>query len=53
LCYRFGCRFPVSGELTIDVSGAESTIINFGDGECDSSATKAVKDIVTEIVLGN
>ena len=53
LRYQFGCRFPVSGELSIEVSGAETTVINFGDGECDTTATKTVGEVVTDIVLGN
>ncbi len=51
LKYIFGCRFPVSGELTIKIDGAEDTAINYGNGECDKLANKTVGGEVTEIVL--
>lgn len=51
LKFIFGCRFPVSGEVTIKIDGVEDTVINYGDGECDKLATKTTGSDVTEIVL--
>lgn len=51
--YVFGCRFPVSGELTINIEGSEAVIINYGDGECDNIATQTIGKEITEIELGS
>ena len=53
LKYVFGCRFPVSGELTITIEGSEPVVINYGDGECDDMATQTTGDETVEIELGN
>ncbi len=53
LKYVFGCRFPVSGELTINIEGSETVVINYGDGECDNLATQTTGDETIEIELGN
>jgi len=50
--YVFGCRFPLTGELTINVEGSETVIINYGEGECDNIATQTIGEEVTEIELG-
>ncbi|MEN8121412.1 MAG: hypothetical protein ABFS35_13755 [Bacteroidota bacterium] len=53
LKYVFRCRFPVSGELTINIEGSETVVINFGDGECDKIATQTIgSNEPTEIELG-
>jgi len=49
-----GCRFPVSGELTITSEGLDTPIvIDYGDGTCDNLATQTIGTEVTEIELGN
>ncbi len=53
LKYVFGCRFPVSGELTINIEGSEPVVINFVDGVCDNLATQTTGDETVEIELGN
>ena len=54
LHYINGCRFPVSGELTITSEGSEvPIIIDYGDGTCDNIATMTIGEEVTEIELGN
>ncbi len=54
LHYINGCRFPVSGELTITSDGSDTPIvIDYGDGTCDNIATQTIGDEVTEIELGN
>ncbi|OQX97328.1 MAG: hypothetical protein B6I20_12860 [Bacteroidetes bacterium 4572_117] len=50
--YIFGCRFPVSGELTINIEGSETIVIDYGNGECDNLASQTIGDEVTEIELG-
>jgi len=53
LHYINGCRFPVSGELTITSDGSDTPIvIDYGDGTCDDLATQTIGDEVTEIELG-
>ncbi len=48
-----GCRFPVSGELTITTEGSEVPIIvDYGDGTCDNVATVTIGSEVKEIELG-
>jgi hypothetical protein len=51
--YVFGCRFPVSGELSIMIDGSEPVIINYGDGECDNLATQTIGEETSELELGN
>lgn len=51
LVYIYACRFPVSGIIQLTTEGAETIIIDFGDGECDNIATKQVGDTVEEITL--
>ncbi len=52
LKFIFGCRFPVSGEFTINIEGSETIIIDYGNGECDKIATQTIGDEVKEIKLG-
>jgi hypothetical protein len=52
LRYEYGCLFPVSGEMTITI-GSEVFTINYGEGECDDTATMQIGDNdPQEITLG-
>jgi hypothetical protein len=52
LLFEFGCWYPKSGEMTIEIGG-QTVIIDYGDGECDDKATMQIGDNEPEeITLG-
>ena len=51
LIYKNGCFYPVSGVLTIETDGEETTTIDYGNGECDNKITVTTGDESVEIEL--
>jgi len=52
LLFEFGCWYPKSGIMTINI-GSETVIIDYGEGECDNKATMQIGDQEpVEITLG-
>ncbi|NJO88509.1 MAG: hypothetical protein HC831_05735 [Chloroflexia bacterium] len=52
LLFEFGCWYPKSGVMTIEIGG-QTVVIDYGEGECDNKATMHIGDgEPEEITLG-
>jgi len=49
--WQAACRFIVSGTIEFDIEGVEPFVLDYGDGECDATATLSRGDDTKEITL--